>query len=88
MKFFLQYQDQFGTWKHYTMKHNERDAYRTMKRRAEATGKRMRMVDEEGQLQEETYTPKQNIFHLVGVLLRIMTSHQKPCTYYFYAQVL
>ena len=50
MKFFLQYQDQFGAWKHYTMKHNERDAYRTMKRRAEATGKRMRMVDEDGNL--------------------------------------
>tara|TARA_B100000959_G_scaffold37173_1_gene35855 strand:- start:116 stop:376 length:261 start_codon:yes stop_codon:yes gene_type:complete len=42
----LEYQDQFGNWKHYQTKHNQEDAYRTAKRRAEATGKRHRLVDD------------------------------------------
>lgn len=50
MKIFIQYQDQFGAWKSYTTKHNERDAYRTMKFRGDASGKRMRMVDDNGNL--------------------------------------
>ncbi|MFL0735486.1 MAG: hypothetical protein AB8B39_00270, partial [Prochlorococcus sp.] len=40
----LEYQGQFGNWKHYQTKHNQGDAYRTAKRRAEATGKLHRMV--------------------------------------------
>ena len=33
MKFVLQYQDQFGSWKRWGEKHNEGDAYRTAKAR-------------------------------------------------------
>ena len=50
MKFFLQYQDQFGKWHRYQEKHNEGDAYRTAKARAKATGKRFRIVDGDGRL--------------------------------------
>ena len=35
---------------HYTTKHNEADTFRVMKRGAEATGKRHRMIDEKGNL--------------------------------------
>ena len=50
MKFVLQYQDQFGSWKRWGEKHNEGDAYRTAKARAAATGKRFRIVDGNGNL--------------------------------------
>lgn len=50
MKYVLQYQDQFGSWKRWGEKHNEGDAYRTAKTRARATGKRFRIVDGEGSL--------------------------------------
>ena len=50
MKFVLQYQDQFGSWKRWGEKHNEGDAYRTTKARAKATGKRFRIVDGNGNL--------------------------------------
>ena len=49
-KFHIQWQDQFGKWKHYTTKHNEADTFRVMKRRVEATGKRHRMIDDNGNL--------------------------------------
>ena len=48
MKFVLQYQDQFGSWKRWGEKHNEGDTYRTA--RARATGKRFRIVDGNGNL--------------------------------------
>ena len=50
MKFVLQYQDQFGSWKRWGEKHNEGDAYRTAKARAKATGKRFRIVDDNSNL--------------------------------------
>lgn len=50
MKFVLQYQDQFGSWKRWGEKRNEGDAYRTAKARAKATGKRFRIVDADGRL--------------------------------------
>ena len=50
MKFVLQYQDQFGKWHRYQEKHNEGDALRTAKARANATGKRFRIVDGNGNL--------------------------------------
>jgi len=50
MKIFIQYQDQFGHWKQYTTKHNERDAFRTAQSRATSTGKRHRLIDESGSL--------------------------------------
>ena len=36
MKINIQWQDQHGHWKHFQTKHNEADAYRTAKRRAES----------------------------------------------------
>ena len=47
-KFHIEWQDQFGHWKHYQPKHNEADTFRVMKRRAAATGKRHRMIDDNG----------------------------------------
>ena len=46
-KIYIEYQDQFGHWKQYQTKNNERDAYRTANTRAQQTGKRHRIVDED-----------------------------------------
>jgi hypothetical protein len=50
MKIHIQYQDQFGSWKHYQTKQNEADAFRVASRRAQSTGKRHRLVDDRGHL--------------------------------------
>ena len=50
MKVFIQYQDQFGHWRHYSMKHHEPDAFRTAQHRAKMTKKRHRLVDEKNNL--------------------------------------
>ena len=42
MKIVLQYQDQFGKWQRYQEKHNEGDAFRTAKARAQGNSKRHR----------------------------------------------
>jgi len=49
-KIHIQYQDQVGAWKHYTTKHHQGDAYRTAVNHARSTGKRHRLVDENGKL--------------------------------------
>ena len=49
MKVLIQYQDLWGTWRPYQTKHNERDL-RTASNRARSTGKRHRLVDENGNL--------------------------------------
>jgi len=49
-KFHIEWMDQHGYWKHYQTKHNQADTFRVMKRRAEATGKRHRMIDDAGNL--------------------------------------
>ena len=41
-------QDQFGRWRPYQMQHGELSAYKTASSRAKSTGKRHRIVDEEG----------------------------------------
>jgi len=46
----IEYQNQFGKWNHYLTKHNEADAYRVAKNRANQTGRRHRLVDESGSL--------------------------------------
>ena len=46
----IEYQDQFGRWQHFQTKHNEADAFRTAQSRARSTGKRHRLVDEDGRL--------------------------------------
>ena len=48
----IEYQDQFCHWQHYQTKQNQADAYRVAQRRAESTGKRHRLVDEDGRLRD------------------------------------
>ncbi len=50
VKIHIQYQDQFGQWRHYTTQNNQRNAYRTSLNRASTTGKRHRLVSEDGHL--------------------------------------
>jgi len=50
MKVHIQYQDQFVSWKHYQTKHNEADAFRVASRRAQSTGKRHRLISDNGAL--------------------------------------
>ena len=50
MKIHIQFMNQFFQWRHYTTKNNQRDAYRTASNRAAATGKRHRLVDDQGNL--------------------------------------
>ena len=46
----IEWQDQNGNWKHYQSKQNQADAYRVAQRRAASTGKRHRLVDDDGRL--------------------------------------
>jgi hypothetical protein len=46
----IQWQDQHGNWHHYQTKQNQADAYRVAQRRAESTGKRHRLVDDQRRL--------------------------------------
>jgi hypothetical protein len=48
----IEYQDQHGNWHHLLSKQNQADAYRVAQRRAESTGKRHRLVDDDGVLLE------------------------------------
>ena len=50
MKVHIEYQDQFGSWKHFQTKHNEADAFRVASRRAQSTGKRHRLISDDGAL--------------------------------------
>ena len=52
LKVHIQYQDQFGVWRHYQTQHHQPSAFRTATQRAHATGKRHRLVDEDGCLLE------------------------------------
>jgi len=49
-KIFIQWQDQFGAWKQYQTKYNQRDAFRVASNRAKSTGKRHRIVNTSDQL--------------------------------------
>ena len=46
----IQYMDNQQRWQHYQTKHNEPDAYRTARQRSKATGKRFRLVDDDGRI--------------------------------------
>ncbi len=46
----IEYQDQFGRWRHYQTQHHQPSAYRTAQSRARTTGKRHRLVDDNGRL--------------------------------------
>jgi hypothetical protein len=49
-KFIIQWQDQFGNWQRFQEKRNQADAFRTAQNRAQSTGKRHRLVDDQGHL--------------------------------------
>jgi hypothetical protein len=49
-KFIVQWQDQFGNWQRFQEMHNQADAFRTAQNRAQSTGKRHRLVDDQGHL--------------------------------------
>ena len=55
MKVMIQWQDQFGYWKHYQTCHHLQSAYRTAQFRAKNTNKRYRLVDENGTLLDLIY---------------------------------
>jgi len=46
----IEWQDQFSRWHHYQIKQNQSDAYRVAQRRAESTGKRHRLLNDQGRL--------------------------------------
>ena len=46
----IEFQDQNGNWKHFQTKQNQADAYRVASRRATSTGKRHRLVNDDGHL--------------------------------------
>ena len=50
MKVHIQWQTNWGHWRHFQTKHNERDAYRVAANRASSTGKRHRLKSENGDL--------------------------------------
>jgi hypothetical protein len=45
-KVVIEYQDQFGYWKHYQTMHHVASAYKTASNRARVTGKRHRLMSE------------------------------------------
>ncbi len=46
----IQWQDQFGRWQRFTEMHHEANAFRSAYARTRSTGKRHRLVDQDGQL--------------------------------------
>jgi hypothetical protein len=50
MKVRIEWQDQHGYWRPYQTQHHQQNAYRTATTRARSTGKRHRLVDEDGHL--------------------------------------
>ncbi len=46
----IQFQDQFGRWQRYSEMHNEANAFRSAQARARSTGKRHRLIDQDGHL--------------------------------------
>lgn len=46
----IEVQNQFGRWQHVQTKHNEADAFRAAQSRARSSGKRHRLLDEDGRL--------------------------------------
>ena len=50
MKVNIEWQDQFGYWKHYQMMPHLQNAYKTAQFRSRTMNKRMRLTDEHGRL--------------------------------------
>ncbi len=51
-KFHIEFADQFSAWKHYQVKYNLPEAVRVAQSRARSTGKRFRVVDDDGHLMD------------------------------------
>ena len=49
-KVFIQWCDQFGHWKHYSTSHHPPSAMKSAQQSAKNTGKRHRLVNEDGNL--------------------------------------
>ena len=49
-KFHIEFSDQWSRWHHLQMKYNLPDAVRTAQARARSTGKRHRIMDDDGHL--------------------------------------
>lgn len=52
MKIHIQVQNQFGGWQHFQTMNHQPSAFRTAQNRAKSTGKRHRLVDDDGSLLE------------------------------------
>ena len=52
MKYHIQWEDQFNRWQHYQTQHHLPSAVRTAKNRYKSTGKRQRVVDDNGNLMD------------------------------------
>jgi hypothetical protein len=52
MRVLIEWQMQHGAWHRYQMMNHYANAYRTAKARAQATGKRHRLVDETGMVMD------------------------------------
>jgi len=50
MRVIIEYQDQIGKWRRYGESHHQPSAYRSATARSNATGKRFRLVDINGNL--------------------------------------
>jgi len=48
LKVHIQFQYQHGVWRHYQTQHHQQSAFRTATQRSHSTGKRHRLVDEDG----------------------------------------
>lgn len=46
----IEYQDMNGCWKHFQTLHHQATAFKTARRRAHSTGKRHRLVSDDGRL--------------------------------------
>jgi len=55
MKVTIQYEDQFGYFRHYTVMNHLPSARRTAQSKSSSTGKRFRLVDENGALLDLIY---------------------------------
>jgi len=52
MKYHIQWEDQFNRWQHYQTQHHLPSAVRTAKNRYKSTGKRQRIIDDNGNLMD------------------------------------
>ncbi len=50
MKVIIEYQDQHGYWKRYTISNHQPSSYRSASNRDHQTGKRHRLIDEDGNI--------------------------------------